>query len=221
MTQPPKRRTREQQRREAKEALLRAATVMFATHGVAEVSLADIGRAAGFSRGLVNHHFGSRAELMRRLAERTQRRMIELLAAYAQQESPSEGGVERLVEMVERYLELGEELEVEARAYQVIRGSALASEGALRDVLADGEAQARDHLAVAIRRDQRAGSIRVDLDAADAAAWLIAMVRGVLGSHLLARDRDLDLTKRTCAQVVRAVFTVDAADASTQRLGPI
>ena len=52
--------------------MLDAAARLFARRGVEATSMADIGEEAGYSRGLANHHFRSRAELVDRLARRAQ-----------------------------------------------------------------------------------------------------------------------------------------------------
>src|SRR6516164_6387061 len=94
---PPVRRTQAERRAAAEEALLDAAARLFARHGVDATSLADIAREAGYSRGIVNFNFGSRAALVARLAERSQQRFVADLVA-------SNVGVEAGVELAESYL---------------------------------------------------------------------------------------------------------------------
>ncbi|MBN6040511.1 TetR family transcriptional regulator [Amycolatopsis sp. 195334CR] len=67
-----KQRTQEERRSSAERAMLAAAVRLFSKRGVEQTSMADIGEEAGYSRGLANHHFGSRAELVDRLARRSQ-----------------------------------------------------------------------------------------------------------------------------------------------------
>jgi AcrR family transcriptional regulator len=58
---------------ERRQQILDAANVLFAEHAYDEVSIDDIARAAGVTRGLVHHYFGGRKEvylaLLTRLAE--------------------------------------------------------------------------------------------------------------------------------------------------------
>jgi AcrR family transcriptional regulator len=49
---------------DARERLIKAAGVLFAERGYADSSVAAIGEAANASRGLVNHHFGSKENLL-------------------------------------------------------------------------------------------------------------------------------------------------------------
>ena len=50
--------------------MLDAANDLFAEHGYEEVSVEDIARAAGVTRGLVHHYFGGRTEVYIALLER-------------------------------------------------------------------------------------------------------------------------------------------------------
>ncbi|GAA4770066.1 TetR/AcrR family transcriptional regulator [Microbacterium gilvum] len=57
-------------RERAKEALLDAATHLFAERGVHGATVADITRSAGVAQGLVNYHFGSKDRLVAELVDR-------------------------------------------------------------------------------------------------------------------------------------------------------
>ena len=63
------RRTQAQRRAESEQRLLRAFAELIIEKGVAQTSLADIGRRAGYSNTLVHHLFGSKAALLDRLIE--------------------------------------------------------------------------------------------------------------------------------------------------------
>ena len=65
----PKRRTQAERREEAERAILDAATRLVAVKGLDELTLADAGEAAGYSRGLPSHYFGSKAELLSAIVE--------------------------------------------------------------------------------------------------------------------------------------------------------
>src|ERR1043165_6903985 len=63
--QPPARRTQQERREEAERKVLAAATALITQHGSRALTLAAVGEAAGYSRGIVSHHFGSRENLLR------------------------------------------------------------------------------------------------------------------------------------------------------------
>ena len=51
------------------DAILRAAEMLFADKGYARVSIAEIAKAAGVSKGLIYHHFPSKEGLLRQILE--------------------------------------------------------------------------------------------------------------------------------------------------------
>src|SRR5688572_3838808 len=62
---PRARRTQRERREETRSKVLAAATALIARHGSRALTLAAVGEAAGYSRGIVSHHFGSRENLLR------------------------------------------------------------------------------------------------------------------------------------------------------------
>src|SRR5690242_18839956 len=96
----PPRRTQQERREEAERRLLEAAARLIAEKGSQATSLAEVGEAAGYSRGLVHHHFGSKAALLERLAHWVQGSFSARVApAMAEQR-----GLEALVTLVDAYL---------------------------------------------------------------------------------------------------------------------
>ena len=65
----PARRTQAKRRKESDRRMLRAAARLFAERGVSGTSLADVGVAAGYSRGLPVERFGSKLGLIRALLD--------------------------------------------------------------------------------------------------------------------------------------------------------
>src|SRR2546421_53515 len=64
------RRTQQQRRDQAETALLNAAAELAVEHGVRSLTLARVGERAGYSRGIVTHHFGSKQALLERRTRR-------------------------------------------------------------------------------------------------------------------------------------------------------
>ncbi|MFT4049707.1 MAG: TetR family transcriptional regulator [Solirubrobacterales bacterium] len=60
---------RQEQADAARASLIEAASVLFAERGYHDSSVAEIGARAGVSRGLVNHHFGSKENLLTAVIE--------------------------------------------------------------------------------------------------------------------------------------------------------
>ena len=65
----PQRRTHAQRREEAEQRILEAALAIVASKGSVRMTLAEVGEAAGYSRGLPLHRFGSKSGLLKALAQ--------------------------------------------------------------------------------------------------------------------------------------------------------
>jgi AcrR family transcriptional regulator len=197
VTQGASRRTQAERREAAANALFGAAVRLFARNGVDTTSLADIGADAGFSRGLANHHFGSRAALVEQLAERVQR-------SFTEQLSTDLGGVEAIVDTVDRYLHAVEDDPTQTvAAFMVMWGASFASDAALRPVFAAGDQRSRSDISAMIRRGQE--EIRPDADADAFSTALLALLRGVSAQFLVAPDAvDIDATRRLIDTLVHS-----------------
>ena len=58
------RRSQQQRRSETEQRVLAAAMALIAERGSRGVSLAEVGRLAGYSSGIVSHHFGGKQQLL-------------------------------------------------------------------------------------------------------------------------------------------------------------
>ncbi len=76
--------SRPQGREAVREALIEAATELFANHGASAVSVRDIAKKARVNHGLVHRHFGSKSALQKEVVER-------LVAAVSANVVPAEG----------------------------------------------------------------------------------------------------------------------------------
>ncbi|MFT3855504.1 MAG: TetR/AcrR family transcriptional regulator [Ilumatobacteraceae bacterium] len=191
------RRTQAMRRSEAEEAMLDAAARLFARKGVEATSLADICTEAGFSRGLANHHFGSRAALVERLARRAQRGFQAVVA-------PSRGGgIDAVVAVVDGYLRLLDDRSAAARSFVVMWGASFAEEAALRPTFVVGDDRFRRGIEVLVHEGQAAGSIRADADASGFATVLVAVLRGVVAQHAVAPDAvDMAAARAVCVELI-------------------
>jgi AcrR family transcriptional regulator len=88
-------RTQAERRAETERRVLEATMAIIAERGVRAVTISAVGEAAGYSRGIVNHQFGTRQALMAAVAETVQSRF-----------APDPGGVtgrERVIAMAGGY----------------------------------------------------------------------------------------------------------------------
>lgn len=83
-TRTPKRRTQQERTVQTTQALLAAATRLFAQQGYAGTSIEDINAAAGLTRGAIYHHYAGKAQLFRAVFEAKEAEMTAAIAAAAQ-----------------------------------------------------------------------------------------------------------------------------------------
>jgi AcrR family transcriptional regulator len=200
------RRTQAERRAQAERALLDAAMVLFARRGVDQTSLADVGEQAGYSRGLVNHHFGSKAALVERLAQRSQLDFVSRLAEFDGDE------VDVLVGFTRSYLAAICGQSDEARAFFVMWGAALPEEAGLQSVIAARDAQFRFGIESLLQLGQQKKTINNGIDPGGLAAVVVAMLRGMAAQCLIDADSvDLDAAGDACEQMLRRTLSPASA----------
>jgi AcrR family transcriptional regulator len=195
-------RTKAERRDEAERALLDAALRLFARKGIDSTSLADIGAEAGYSRGLSNHHFGSRAALVERLASESQRAFVGGLPER------SDANVEAVLAIADSYIDrvsLGSEA---TRAFFVMWGASFAEEAPLRAVFVADDARFRRGIESLVRAGQVRQTISSAADPVGFAVTFVALLRG-LGAQFLVDPNGVDLNgaRRTCTQFVQALLS--------------
>ncbi|MGO9558823.1 MAG: TetR/AcrR family transcriptional regulator [Acidimicrobiales bacterium] len=199
----PLRRTQLERRTDAEQGLLNAAVQLFASKGIDQTSLAEIGEAAGYSRGLVNHHFGSKAALVERLAERSQRRFIYGLSSLDEPDA-----VDALVAIADAYLRTVEEAADDARAFFVMWGAALPDDATLRSVFVTDDRRFRGAVEQLVVTGRARGTVRREVDPVGFAVAFVGLLRGASAQFLVDREGvDLGATTVACESFVRAALS--------------
>jgi AcrR family transcriptional regulator len=141
---------------------------IIASQGVRAVTLAAVGAAAGYSRGIVTHQFGSRQGLLDALTLELQNRFV-----------PPE--TDDVLELVDAYLAAFDARPLDTRVYAVLWASAQAGDVDLRPAFEARDARFRATLAGYLDGDEAM------------AAVLVALLRGVA----LVRPDDVRVQVRT------------------------
>lgn len=94
-----KRRTQIERREEAEARIIEAATRLVAERGYYGFTLNDVGELSGYSRGLPAHYFGSKEELLLRVADE----VIEDYLVCIRPRPSIEPGLPRLKEIIRQY----------------------------------------------------------------------------------------------------------------------
>jgi len=174
---PTARRTQQERRDQAEAALLTAAAELVVEQGVRALTLARVGERAGYSRGIVTHHFGAKQTLVERLAHATQAGFVPGLDSAAP-------GLDRLLRLIDGYLgELGR-IAVFNRAFLL-----LWAEAATQPELAPIFRERDDAFRAGLRDDVEAGIADGTVDAgvrpAEVAIAVVGQLRGIALQRLL------------------------------------
>ncbi len=177
----PERRTQAERRAETERRLLEAALGLIAEGGTRSMTLARVGAAAGYSRGIVTHQFGSREELLARAAR------------YAQAGLPAPEtelrGLDRLLLVVRAYLGELRHLGPMTRAFLQMWAEAVAAEPALREVFVERDEHFRALLAGYVAEGLDNGNVRPGTDPDATAGLLVTQLRGAGLRLMLTGDR--------------------------------
>jgi AcrR family transcriptional regulator len=156
------RRTQAERRALSEQRIINTAVRLFAKRGTAKTSLADIGEAAGYSRGLPAHLFGTKENLIVRLVQAIPRPDGLL-------EVDPKGGLPALLGAVARWFSAGARESANVRALLILTSEGIVGQAArefprraaaVRALDKKNRDQVRRLLEAGIRR----GEVRSDID---------------------------------------------------------
>lgn len=180
---PPKkpRRTQAERVAESERRMLAAALELVGQRGYHATTLAAVGEAAGYSRGLAHERFGSKSGLLWALVK-------QLLRVW-QQESRARGatghtGIEALCDLLDNHRRAVVE-DRGIRAFYALMFEALGPVPDLRPEFQALHRRFRADIERILREGIDAGLIRADIDPAAQAAILLGAQRGIAFQKLL------------------------------------
>ncbi len=186
------RRTQAQRRDAARIAILETAIHLLADGGYGNMTLADLGERAGYSRSLATHYFGSKPKLLAAIINHVLRESP--LAAL----DDNVRGVERIeAEIIGLFDGLTANPSA-ARAYIVIAHEAATSLRELLPVIHQQNITFRGRIESALSEGIELETIRAGLDPASVSIAVMAMIRGITWEWFT--DTTLDLA--TCKQAI-------------------
>lgn len=168
--QPPVRRTQQERRDETERKVLAAATALIARHGSRALTLAAVGESAGYSRGIVSHHFGNRENLLRAVMRDARAFTLPDLA---------ESAADWLAKLVRAYLRNVTSRRPSSGAFLQMWSEAIAADPVLMPLFAEHDAGFRRLLADKVREGIRDASVRADADPDAMAVFLVGLLRGI------------------------------------------
>ncbi|MCY1279042.1 HTH-type transcriptional regulator BetI [compost metagenome] len=176
------RRTQTERRAEAEQRLLEAARQIVARKGWVGMTLAEVGEAAGYSRGLAAHHFGNKAGLLRALAGFVNGHFMALLDAELPRRRP---GLDTVKGFVSVYLGRSEGNWTNTRALLALMAEAVTEDSETAQILGEYNHSVRDYLADHIRAAVSAGEVRADVEPQASATLILGALRGMMLQVLL------------------------------------
>lgn len=205
---PPPRRTQVDRREESDRRMLRAATRLFARQGVSGTSLAEVGLAAGYSRGLPVDRYGSKRGLIEALLDS----MAAWFAARVAGNTSGRQGVAAVMERIEAHVDGARKSPLATAALYAIYLESLGAMPALRPKVGALLDRWRGDLVVGLRQAQRASEIQGDIDCEQHAAIILGALRGLIIEHLMAdAETDLDAIRDAVTGLVRQVMVGKAS----------
>ena len=169
------RRTQAERRAESERRLLQAAAELIVERGIEGTSLAEIGRVAGYSHGLVHQRFGSKDALIARLTKEASRLFTTTIISRI----GSATGAPAMRIVAETYLSLVQGPDPIARVHLLVWSEAIANGSGDHHARAGWDRVFRSSMASMIADGIAQGTVRPDVDPVPAAVVIVGLLRGV------------------------------------------
>ncbi len=203
---PPEndRRTKAELREEAIRKMIDAAIRLIAEKGASGLSIAEVGRAAGYSHSLPNYHFKTKKQLLLDVYSFI---VSDYLRVSKNRMTTQTGrtvrpGLDFLEATVRSYFGLSDT--PGARAIHVLWAESVSSMPELHDEIRESNRRNLDHLEAHVRIGIERGEIDASVDPASTAVMLMGQLRGVLAQKILDPERvDLGAIAETVVATLR------------------
>jgi AcrR family transcriptional regulator len=190
---PRPRRTQATRRKESDRRMLRAAARLFAERGVSGTSLADVGVAAGYSRGLPVERFGTKLGLITALLDA----MDAWFQVHTARLLDGAKGMRAVELRMDAHLASVERDATSTAALYSIYTESLFAMSELQPHVALVTGRWCEGLADNLREARRAGEIGRRVDCDGEARFLLAAMRGLVIQYLLdGSDADVARSKK-------------------------
>ena len=195
--------TQEERKAASERRIMRAAIELFAKQGYLKTTLIEIGKAAGYTGGLVSHRFGSKEKLLQAVVNSTVSRFLEDQIRPAIEGDHVSSAEEALRNYIATYFNEVFVRENHIKALYVVMGEALGAVPEIKPAISKLNKEARSLIASIIRRGKESGEFRDDIDPDVAAVLISGLLRGVVNQYLMdskafSRERILP-TLQNCA----------------------
>lgn len=181
----PAPRTQAQRRSESEQRLVAAALQVLARKGWVGMTLAEVGEAAGVSRGLPSHHFGNKTGLLRALTLQIDSSFAQAMNAHP----PARPGLEAVLNYVSVYLGRKDRKWTNTRTLLLLMAEALIEGSENAVVLAGYMKRMYDYLEENFRIGLEAGEIHPGITPRLGAETVVGTLRGIMLQRLIKGAR--------------------------------
>jgi AcrR family transcriptional regulator len=207
------RRSQVQRRAESEGKLLSATAALIVERGLNNVSLAEIGRRAGYSHALVNHLFGTKIALIERL-----NKVVDDFYYENTKHAMEQSGLDGLLSFIEVYLRLVTGNDPIGRVHVVLWAEAIAGAPEIRPSRAAWDRHFREGVGALAARAAIETGRQVDVDTT--AFVIVGLLRGV-AMQLLVDPTSISVRAATeeVSRLVRELLgpTTTALSGNTDR----
>jgi len=198
------RRSQAQRRSIAERSILDAAMKVIAAEGLGGTSLAQIGAAAGYSRGIATHYFGTKENLLVRVLDDAATGFLEALETADFRQADGCAQVTRLVDlMLERAIANPDR----ARALQIMRAQSLIAAPVLHKAIEDANGASARIIRTMLLAGRASGHVRSNIDVDAIAFFTVGALRGLIGQYLSdPKPAELKQTGQALCAMLRAIL---------------
>lgn len=189
-------------------AMLHAALDLVLEHGTEKTTLAMIGEAAGYSRGLATYRFGSKAGLYDAMCKSISRNWLEYLTRGV----GDKVGIEAMCAALDAIRKFVEDLPREGRVLQIMHCGSASPGSEFPDTSIGIHKRQRSDVAEWVRLGQENGEIRGDVKAGDVASQYVSYISGMTYLWLTNSETfDFSAANAEMKRQLRLSLAADAA----------
>ncbi len=181
---PASRSTQAERREKAERAILAAAMEIIADRGIDELTMAEAGENAGYSRALPAHYFDSKDAALSALGDF----VVDEYLRRVQRLVPGRDGLEGFLDRIAHYFDDGRKDPRVLRAFHAVLGAA-PGKPALSKSMTRLTEETKKTFVSFLRTGIEMGEIRKDVAPEVEAVWILAGLRGVMAQWVVAPDK--------------------------------
>ncbi|BFM16939.1 hypothetical protein R50073_31220 [Maricurvus nonylphenolicus] len=194
MAAAKKRRTQAERTEASDKAMFKAAIALIAKEGPSKMTLASVGKKAGFSGGLVSYRFGSKSNLLKATADRILELWQSRVVDPALSEELEDDATAQIKTVSRLYLEAVAAKSDLIMAQFRLMNDSYSTYKELQPTFQEYDRAVRNNLVERIQAFQDKGSIRKDIDVESIVISLVGTLRGVAVQYFIDSE-SVDLKK--------------------------